>query len=77
MKNRTLIIEKLETLSFSDLCTLKQYCELKMDYHQKRFPIDKKINKHIYRQQYAEWIKYYGLHVIIMYCIDKYVENLL
>ena len=69
-------LTKLTELSFADLNALREMCDIKMSYYQRRFPQDKKMHKNIYDEQYALWLEWYSLSNSVGYAIDLYITNL-
>ena len=69
-------LTKLTELSFADLNALREMCDIKMKYYQRRFPQDKKANKNIYDEQYGLWLEWYSLSNSVGYAIDLYNTNL-
>jgi len=69
-------LTKLTELGFADLNALREMCDIKMKYYQRRFPQDKKANKNIYDEQYGLWLEWYSLSNSVGYAIDLYITNL-
>ncbi len=74
------ILTELTKYSFSDIYALKELCQFKMSYHQRCFPpiVNKhRTNKHIYKEQYNEWHKWFSLMNKLDYEIQRRTKPLL
>jgi hypothetical protein len=69
-------MKDLNKLSFADLKALELHCADKMNYHNRRFPKDKKLHKEIYDVQYSWWVQWFGLHTQVQYCIDMFISDI-
>ena len=67
---------KIRKLPFADLKALREQCEEKMSYQQRRFPKNRQLHKEIYKEQYEIWIEWFSLYNVVLLVMDEYVENL-
>lgn len=69
-------LEKLEAMTFADLMALKDLCEDKMAYQQRRFPREKKRHSDIYKEQYDIWIEWHSLNTAVLFVLDEKIKEL-